>query len=87
MLCYCGRCRMYIKAQLEAEKDRANRLEQEERDKLLAFRLASGSNSNHTTVVVAAPTKEEKVRQEWQAGFQALILQERVLGRILGEEN
>lgn len=68
MLCYCGRCRMYIKAQLEAEKDRANRLEQEERDKLLAFRLASGSNSNHTTVVVAASTKEEKVRQEWQAG-------------------
>lgn len=52
---------MYIKAQLEAEKDRANRLEQEERDKLLAFRLASGSNSNHTTVVVAAPAKEEKV--------------------------
>lgn len=53
--------RMYLKAQLEAEREKANRLAQDERDKLLVFRLASGNNAPPPTIVVAtALAKDDK---------------------------
>lgn len=50
---------MYLKAQLEAEREKANRLAQDERDKLLVFRL--GNNAPPPTIVVAtALAKDDK---------------------------